>query len=63
MFTEKEKENWKAFEKVRRSGMFNMFDKYNVMLASGLSKEEYLFTIKNYAALADEAGGKEDCGE
>ena len=39
-----------AYESVRKSGLYNMFDERAIMI-SGLSKEKYMFILSNYAAL------------
>ena len=52
-FTEQQLENWKVYEKVRKSGRFNMFDS-NARKLTGLSREEYLFVMKNYENLEKE---------
>jgi hypothetical protein len=49
-FTEKEIENWRAYEKVRASGEWNMFD-VNAREATGMTRGEYWFTMRNYIAL------------
>ena len=50
---ENEKELFMAFEDVRESGICNMFDRGTVCDVSGLTKEEYLYVIKNYDELCD----------
>lgn len=47
-------QQWRAYERVRSSGKFNMFDP-QAMAASGLTKGEYLFCMKNYGPLKDAA--------
>ncbi len=41
-----------AYERVRQSGAYNMFDPRAQRL-SGLTKDEYLFVLKNYDALRE----------
>lgn len=53
-YTQKQIENWKEYEKVRREGRFNMFDP-NARALTGLSREEYTFCIENYDALKQQA--------
>ena len=36
------KEDFMAYESVRKSGLYNMFDERAIMI-SGLSKEKYMF--------------------
>jgi hypothetical protein len=40
--------NFRAYEKVRAEGKYNMFDP-RAIAASGLSKEDYIDVMKNYA--------------
>jgi len=53
------KEQFWAYEEVRREGRFNMFDK-NARLLSGLSKDVYFAVIKNYTQLAKKHTRKEN---
>lgn len=57
-FTPKQIKNWKAFEKVRESGRFNMIDP-RAASAARLSKDEHLFVIEHYEALEAAAGGSQ----
>ncbi|MFA7278950.1 MAG: hypothetical protein WC100_02540 [Sterolibacterium sp.] len=57
-FTFAQLNNWRAYEKVRLGGRWNMFDP-SARRATGLTPEEYSFTIANYSALR-EAVAKED---
>jgi hypothetical protein len=54
-FTKEELENWKKYERVRKEGKWNMFD-VNAQVATGLSKEEFVFCMKNYTELKKEYG-------
>lgn len=49
-FTEEQLNNFKAYEKIRSSGRYNMFDR-RAIIASGLSQNEYLFVMENYLEL------------
>jgi len=49
-FTEAQISNFKAYEKVRASGKYNMFDP-RAIRASGLPQSEYIFVMDNYTAL------------
>lgn len=49
-FTPEEVKNFLAYEKVRKSGRFNMFDP-NARALTGLDKSEYVFVMKNYDVL------------
>jgi len=51
-------EAWMAYEEVRASGLFNMFDP-NARISTGLAREEFLFVMKNYDALKAIVEGKE----
>jgi hypothetical protein len=55
-FTPEQLENWKSYEEVRSAGEYNMFDR-RAEEASGLSHDEYMFTMKNYTELAKEVNG------
>ena len=46
------KEKFNSYEKVRNSGVTNMFMVSNVSDLSGLAKEEILFIMKNYKELS-----------
>lgn len=48
--TTKQINDWQAFERVRRSGRWNMFSK-EAQVSSGLSREEYFFVMQNYEKL------------
>ena len=49
-FTEVQIKNWRKYEKVCAGGRWNMFMP-QAQAATKLSKEEYLFCIKNYTEL------------
>ena len=53
-FTPEQIANVIAFEKVRQSGEFNMFDP-RAAIASGLRYSEYTFVMENYFELATAA--------
>lgn len=53
-FTKSQINQFKSYESVRKSGHYNMFDS-RARLASGLTKEEYLFVMENYRELKDAA--------
>ena len=46
-----EKDMYKSYEKVRKSGVTNMFDIRTVSELSGLNKEEITFVMNNYSEL------------
>jgi hypothetical protein len=60
-YTDKEIKAFRAYESIRRAGLYNMFDA-RARLATGLTKEEYLFVMENYSELkeASEARAAED---
>lgn len=55
-FSNEELEAFSAYEDVRTSGAFNMFDS-RAIEASGLSHNDYWFVMKNYTALKTAALG------
>ena len=56
-FTPQQIAHWKAFERVRKSGKYNMFDP-KARAATGLERDDFLFVMKNFEALAKLAGVK-----
>lgn len=55
-FTKQQIEDWRAFEKVRSGGRWNMYDP-KARAATGLTGEEYGFVMKNFSALKEAATG------
>ena len=51
MYTLAQMLNFKKYLAVQKSGRYNMFDP-RARQATGLSREEYIFNIENYDALA-----------
>ena len=49
-FTPDDLKDWKAYERVRKGGRYNMFDSY-ARDAAGLGLERYLFVMKNFTEL------------
>lgn len=49
-FTPKQLLQFEAYEQVRESGEYNMFD-YRAQLAAGLTKDQHLFVMTNYDSL------------
>ena len=47
-------EAWLSYERIRKGGSYNMFDS-RARQATGLSREEYLYCMKNFASLRDAA--------
>lgn len=58
-FTAEQLDDWKAYEEVRSGGRYNMITDRGALLASGLTRDQYLFVIKHYEALM-KAVEKED---
>lgn len=58
-FTAEQIKDWKAYEKVRRGGRFNMFDP-RARRATGLSAERYSFVINNFSELKTAAEAKSE---
>jgi len=50
-FTPKQLDDYAEYELVRQMGLWNMFSP-QARNAAGLTKEEYMFVLKNYAELA-----------
>lgn len=59
IFTEPQLRQYAAFEKVRLSGRYNMFDP-RAGTAASLNREEQLFVIKNYTDLRRQAEAATD---
>lgn len=51
-FTESQLANWKAYERVRKGGKYNMFDP-RARRATKLSHDEYMFCLKYYSELQE----------
>lgn len=51
-FTPQQLEDWKAYEAVRSWGGHNMFS-VEAQYATALTKDAYMFVMKNYTALQD----------
>jgi hypothetical protein len=58
-FTERQLADFKAYEEVRQSGQINMWDALNGSRLSGLTRDEYMFVMKNYGELKQEVDGDE----
>lgn len=56
-FSEQQIKNWRAYERVRIGGRFNMFDP-KARRATGLSGEDYSFVMRNYSELKEAAESK-----
>ena len=53
MFTAKQLKDYKAYEKVRAGGKWNMFDP-RAQAATRLTRDEYIFVMENFSALRAE---------
>lgn len=53
-FTQEDIEDWKAYEEIRETGRYNMFDPL-ARRATGLTLERYRFVMKWYSELQDAA--------
>lgn len=53
-FTDLQMRQYLRYEVVRAKGEFNMFDQ-NARILTGMSEGEYIFVMKNYAALKEAA--------
>ena len=51
-FNQKQFADWRAYERVRARGRFNMFDP-RARRETGLNAEQYSFVMKNYTELRD----------
>lgn len=49
-FTTQQRDNFRAYERVRKGSRWNMYDPRAVR-ATGLDREEYVFVMNNFAAL------------
>lgn len=51
-FAKRQLNQFKSYERVRKDGHYNMFDS-RARLATGLTKDEYLFVMENYSELKE----------
>ena len=56
-FTEQQIKDWKAYERVRKGGRWNMFDP-RARMATKLDSKAYGFVMENFSALKDAAIAK-----
>jgi len=54
MFTDQQLDDFRAYEQVRQSGLFNMLDPV-AMLMADLDQESYVFVLEHYSELKDAA--------
>lgn len=57
-FSKKQIRQWRAYERVRESGRWNMYWP-QARMETGLSEKDYRFVMDNYSALADQAKGEQ----
>jgi hypothetical protein len=55
-FTEQQLNNWRIYEGIRKSGLFNMFDP-RAMAMTNMSGQEWTFCMKHFAELKQQAQG------
>lgn len=60
-FTNQQMADWRAYERVRKSGAFNMYDP-RARRATGLSGERYSFVMNNYSELKEAVQAKDFTG-
>lgn len=53
-FTEQDLKDWRAYERVRKGGRYNMFDP-RARRATGLDSDRYSFVMKNFTELKEAA--------
>ena len=58
-YTKRQVADWRAYEKVRKGGQWNMWDE-DAKRASGLRREDYLFVLRNYSELKELAQRRSD---
>ena len=51
-FTSEQLADWKRYEHARKDGTWNMFDPH-ARAATGLSRDRYLFVMRNYVGLRE----------
>jgi len=56
-FSKKQIEAWRAYERVRQRGAYNMFDP-RARAATRLPPEDYAFCMKHFVALKEAANAK-----
>ena len=54
-FTQEQIENWKAFDAIRGTAIMNMLDSRQGAELSGMTRDEWKFTMTNYAPLKAQA--------
>ena len=52
-YNERDIIDWRAYERVREGGVYNMFDP-RARIMTGLSQERYIFILGNYSTIQDQ---------
>jgi len=58
-FSSEQLDDWRAYEKVRAEGKYNMFD-LRAIAKTGLSRERYFFAMQYYRELYQMAKAEDD---
>jgi hypothetical protein len=53
-YTKQQIQNWRAYERVRAGGRYNMFDA-RARAATKLSRDDYFFVLTNFTLLKEAA--------
>ena len=53
-FTEEQVNHFRKYERVRRSGKYNMWD-FRAVIATGLTQDQYFFVMSNFDQLREKA--------
>ena len=53
-FTDEQINHFRQYERVRRSGLYNMWD-FKAVIATGLTQEQYFFVMGSYGPLSQQA--------
>lgn len=59
-FTKEQIDNFRAYEEVRQKSSWNMYSP-DAREATGLTRQEYRFTMKNYVSLKEQCA--KECGD
>lgn len=57
-FTQQQLADWRAYEKVRKGGRYNMIMDGRALVATRLTKARYLFVIEHYEELMEAVLGE-----
>ena len=53
-FTDEQISHFRAYERVRSGGRYNMWD-FRAVIATGLTQEQYFFVMSNFDQLREQA--------